>query len=145
MVLRQLIVELVDRGHVVEEGGGTKALEVGYRRVVLPHVCSFMLLIVKTMKNPDDASNYLVCTSGLKEPDDAEYYASTRHQRLALSEYGNAHGAWHHSRNLTRPRMKTSAAPETSVLVLPPSHSVEETEQQMVLVVEMNGFSEEHM
>ena len=34
-------------------------------------------------------------------------------------------------------------APQTSVLVLPPLRSVEEMDQQMVVVVEVNGFSKE--
>ena len=41
------------------------------------------------------------------------------------------------------PQAVPQAAPQTSVLVLPPSHSVEETEHQMVVVVEVNGFSKE--
>lgn len=36
------------------------------------------------------------------------------------------------------------ATPQTLVLLMPPTHSVDETEEQMVLVVEMNGFSEEN-
>ena len=48
-----------------------------------------------------------------------------------------------HNEEPEHPQAALQAAPPTSVLVLPPSHSVEETEHQMVVVVEVNGFSKE--